>query len=110
MSHIDTLKVTVDITGSTTVSSVANADGGMLLRVSVPDITSTAFTIQTGVDVGGTMTYQTEYIAGADKSYTVADNKNVNIAADQIICNEFRLVMGSEEAADCDIYVQVLRL
>jgi hypothetical protein len=108
MSLIDTIKVTV--AQGATASSVGDADGGILLRVCLPTVTSTAFTIQPGHDLGGTMTYLTEYIDGADKSFTCASSKSVNVYAAGIVCNKFKIVMGSAEAAARDIYVQVLHI
>jgi hypothetical protein len=99
---LNTQSPLVDVSESTTISTVIQLDGQMLLSVTFPGtITSTTFTVYLSPDG---VTYSIFYKDGADKSYTCAASKCVDVSADRIIGNYAKIVMGSAEGADRQLY------
>jgi hypothetical protein len=89
-----------------TTSAVIPLRGMWLLRVVLPaSFASTSMKIATSDAADGTFT--TIYDAGADKSWTIAASKNVNVSDLRIIANYFQVTFGTSETAMTVTYVAV---
>jgi hypothetical protein len=84
-----------DVLVGETTSAVIPLEGDLLLAVSFPaGLDATAFTVLTSVDG---VTYQTFYKDGADKSFTCAAQKNVDVSDAKIIAKACKIVLGTAQ-------------
>jgi|WetSurMetagenome_2_1015567.scaffolds.fasta_scaffold828334_2 hypothetical protein len=101
---LESFQVTI-ATGGTT-SGAANIGGKRLVGIELPsNFIGTTFSLQTSTDG---VTFQTMQMAGADKSYTSAASKNVNLASDMIYANYIKMVAGSSQTTNDKIITLVV--
>lgn len=106
MNEVDMFMTSVAQGGTTTPA--IPLDGDLLLGTQLPaGLDATAMTILKSLDG---VTFQTIYRDGADKTWTVAASKYLDLKSEGIIAKEIKFVFGTAQDPAVTFQVDALRL